>query len=79
MALTGQVTGDGWTVSTETFPVDGGFCCEVYVGHGGALGGEFKHQFRHSEIFATECETVLDGLREGMVWIQLKRSETIHL
>lgn len=45
MALTGQVAGDDWTVSTQTFPVDGGFGCEVYVGHGGALGGEFKHRF----------------------------------
>ncbi|WP_158938049.1 UDP-glucose 4-epimerase [Burkholderia sp. S171] len=78
MALTGQVTGDGWSVSTNSMPADGGFCCEVYVAHGGAAG-EFKHQFRHSKIFAREWETVLDGLREGVVWIGLKRAETIHL
>jgi hypothetical protein len=78
MALTGQVTGDDWSVSTNSIPVDGGFCCEVHVAHGGAEG-EFKHQFRHSTVFGTECETVLDGLREGVVWIGLKRSETIHL
>jgi hypothetical protein len=78
MALTGQVTGDDWSVSTNSIPADGGFCCEVHVAHGGAAG-EFKHQFRHSKIFTSECETVLDGLREGVVWIGLKRAETIHL
>lgn len=78
MALAGQVTGDDWTVSTHSIPVDGSFCCEVHVAHGGAAG-EFKHQFRHSKIFTTECEAVLDGLREGVVWIGLKRAETIHL
>ncbi|SOE94253.1 hypothetical protein SAMN05414139_07068 [Burkholderia sp. D7] len=78
MALTGQVSGDDWTVSTYSIPVEGGFCCDVHVAHGGAAG-EFRHRFRHAKIFATECETVLDGLREGVVWISLKRSETIHL
>jgi hypothetical protein len=78
MALTGQVTGDGWSVSTNSIPAGNGFCREVHVAHGGAAG-EFKHQFRHSKIFAREWETVLDGLREGVVWIGLKRAETIHL
>lgn len=78
MALTGQVTGDDWTVCTHGIPVDGGFCCEVHVAHGGAAG-EFKHQFLHAKIFATECDSVLDGLREGAVWIGLKRADTIHL
>jgi hypothetical protein len=78
MALIGQVTGSDWTVSTATLPADGGFCCEVHVGHIGA-GGEFEHRFRHAKVFANEREAVLDGLREGMVWIGLKRSETIHL
>ncbi len=78
MTLKGQVTSDSWNVSTDTFPADGGFGCEIHVAH--ALSGEeFKHQFRHSKIFATEREAVLDGLREGMVWISLKLSETIHL
>ncbi|SOE97315.1 hypothetical protein SAMN05414139_10421 [Burkholderia sp. D7] len=78
MTLKGQVTSDSWNVTTGTFPADGGFGCEIHVGHAGA-GEEFKHQFRHSKIFATEREAVLDGLREGMVWISLKLSETIHL
>jgi hypothetical protein len=78
MALTGQVTGDGWSVSTHSVPVDGGYCCEVHVAHDGAEG-EFKHHFRHSKVFSSEWETVLDGLREGVFWIGLKRSKTIHL
>ena len=78
MALTGQVTGDDWSVCAHSVPVDGGFCCEVHVAHGGAAG-EFKHQFRHSKIFSLEWETILDGLREGVVWIGLKRAKTIHL
>jgi hypothetical protein len=78
MTIKGQVTGDGWIVSADTFPVDGGFGCEVHVGHS-SVGGEFKHRFRHSKVLPTEREAVLDGLREGMVWIDLKRSETIRL
>lgn len=78
MTITGQVTGDDWIVFTDTFPADGGFGCEVHVGQSGA-GGQFKHRFRHSEVLPTEREAVLEGLREGMVWIDLKRSETIHL
>jgi hypothetical protein len=73
MALTGQATGDDWSVFTQGIPVDGSFCCEVHVSHGGAAG-EFKHQFRHSKIFAREWEAILDGLREGVVWIGLKRA-----
>jgi hypothetical protein len=78
MTLKGQVTGNDWTVFTDTFPADGGFGCEIHVGHTGSAG-EFKHRFRHAKIFATEREAILDGLREGMVWISLKQSETIHL
>jgi len=59
MALTGQVTGDGWSVSASSIPVDGGFCCEVHVAHGGAAG-EFKHQFRHSKNL---CPRVGDRTR----------------
>jgi len=78
MTLKGQVTSDSWNVTTDTYPVGGGFSCEIHVGHTGS-GEEFKHQFRHSKIFTTEREAVLDGLREGMVWINLKQSQTIHL
>jgi hypothetical protein len=72
------VTGNDWTVFADAFPADGGFGCEIHVGHTGT-GGVFKHRFRHSRVFATEREAILDGLREGMVWISLKQSETIHL
>jgi len=78
MALKGQVTGDDWSVFTQGIPVGDSFCCEVHVAHS-VPAGEFKHQFRHSKIFARESEAVLDGLREGVVWIGLKRSEMIHL
>jgi len=78
MTLKGQVTGDNWTVDTETFSADDGFGCEIHVGHTGP-GGQFKHRFRHAKFFATEREAVLDGLREGIVWVSLKQSETIHL
>jgi hypothetical protein len=63
---------------TETFSADDGFDYEIYVGHAGP-DEEFKHQFRHAKVFAIEREAVLDGLREGIVWISLKLSETIHL
>lgn len=78
MTLKGQVTGNDWTVFAVAYSADDGFGCEIHVGHTGTAG-EFNHRFRHARIFATEREAILDGLREGMVWIGLKRSETIHL
>ncbi|WP_438392392.1 UDP-glucose 4-epimerase [Caballeronia sp. DA-9] len=78
MTLKGQVSGEGWSVSVDTVTIADGFSCDVQVEHGGA-SGEFKHRFRHWQTFKSEREAVLDGLREGMVWLALKQAQTIHL
>ncbi|WP_243751164.1 hypothetical protein [Paraburkholderia sp. BL10I2N1] len=39
----------------------------------------FEHQFLHGEVFSTEREAVLSGLREGMLWLELKIAKTIRL
>jgi hypothetical protein len=79
MRLLGNVTGDGWSVTAETFAAaTASYGCEVHVRHDGS-DGDFKHSFRHWKTFSTEREAVLDGLHEGLVWIDLKQSGTIRL
>jgi hypothetical protein len=79
MALTGKVGEAGWTVSVKTVRADGGgFCADVRVSHetGGCM---FTHAFRSHVPCASERDALLEGLREGMVWIELKRSRTIRV
>lgn len=78
MALTGNVDDGGWTVRVKTVPADGGFCGDVCIS-GRGDDGEFSHAFRASGRFATEREALLEGLREGMAWIGLKRARTIRV
>lgn len=77
--LKGQITSGKWIVCVDSCVTDTGFGCKISVGLIEAPGATFEHHFRHSKSFATDCEAVLAGLREGMAWIQLKQSETIHL
>lgn len=78
MTLTGNV-GDGhWSVSAVTHSTTGGFDCSIKISHT-APEGEFNHEFKHSSILPTEREAVLAGLREGMVWVQLKMSNTLSI
>jgi hypothetical protein len=79
MALWGKVNGDDWTAAAETRHIFGGFECTIHVNHRGSDGALFDHAFKHSRTFETEREAVLEGLREGMVWINLKISKTIGL
>jgi hypothetical protein len=79
MALTGKVDEGGWTVRVKTSPAgEGGFCGDIHVSHR-VENGEFSHAFRSNLNFSTEREALLEGLREGMVWIELKRSRTIRM
>lgn len=78
MTLSGTVVERHWTVSADTAPVPGGFVCTIRVSHDGA-GGCFEHAFKHFKTFRSEREAVLDGLREGMLWIEQKRSKTFSM
>ncbi len=78
MTVSGQVSEHDWAVSAEVKPVEGGFGCTIHVDHRDPQG-TFSHQFRHHKVFASEHEAVLEGLREGMIWIEGKMTHSIHL
>ncbi|MGF6726373.1 hypothetical protein P3T43_005763 [Paraburkholderia sp. GAS41] len=78
MALSGNVCDSDWSVSAVAHRVDGGFDCVIQLSHN-TPEGVFKHAFTHSRIFPSECDAVLAGLREGMVWVQLKMSKTLSV
>jgi hypothetical protein len=78
MTLSGKVCDGQWSVSAVTHPTTGGFDCEIRLSHA-TPEGVFTHDFKHSSIFPTEREAVLAGLREGMVWVQLKMSKTLSV
>ncbi|RDJ99770.1 UDP-glucose 4-epimerase [Paraburkholderia lacunae] len=78
MALSGSVCDNDWSVSVVTHQTADGFCCSIQLNHN-APEGVFKHEFTHSGVFSTEREAVLAGLREGLVWVQLKMAKTLSL
>lgn len=78
MTLSGKVSEADWSVSTEVNETTGGYDCRIQVSHR-TPEGVFTHQFKHSRTFATEREAVLEGLREGMVWVELKQGKTFHV
>jgi hypothetical protein len=78
MTISARVSESGWDVSVETNEVAGGFACTIHVTHR-TPDEIFEHQFLHGEVFATEREAVLSGLREGMLWLELKIAKTIRL
>lgn len=78
MALSGKVNDGDWSVAAVTHQVPGGFDCSIQLSHP-TPDGIFAHEFRHSSIFPSERDAVLAGLREGMVWVQLKMSNTLSM
>jgi len=80
MILSGSVSegNANWSVTAETHEADGGFVSQIKVA-ARSLHGDFAHQFKDSQTFATEHDAVLHGLSEGMVWIDLEISGTIRL
>ena len=79
MALTGKIEENEWSVRVKAIPAtDGQFGGEIHVSHR-TQNGEFTHVFKNHETFPNEREAVLAGLREGAVWIELKRSEAFQV
>jgi hypothetical protein len=79
MNLLGKITDEkrNWAVKAETHESGGGFSCEIHMTiH--SEEGEFAHEYKAERTFDTEQDAVLYGLREGMVWIDLKMSRTIR-
>ncbi|MGN6668569.1 MAG: hypothetical protein ACTHKH_16590 [Trinickia sp.] len=78
MAILGKVSQDDWSVSVEVIRVPGGFAPSIHVDHTDA-SGKFEHQFKHHQVFRTEHEAVLEGLREGMGWIGQKMANIFRV
>ena len=78
MTISGNVSEADWSVSAEVNKTDTGYDCRLQVSHR-TPEGVFSHAFRHGGTFATEREAILEGLREGMVWIEMKRAKTFHV
>lgn len=78
MTLSARVGDADWSVAAVTHPATGGFDCSIKLSHA-TPDGLFTHEFRHSSIFPTERDAVLAGLREGMVWLELKMSKTLSV
>lgn len=80
MTLKGNVSEGSWGVVVETSEAPGGgYHCNVQVTHGAGEHGAFTHHFTHHQTFASEREAVLEGLREGMTWIELKRMKAFDV
>ncbi|PMS36665.1 hypothetical protein B0G57_103121 [Trinickia symbiotica] len=76
MTMSGKVSDSDWAVSARVDPVPGGFTCAIEVEHSDETR-KFAHQFKHHRVFETEREAVLDGLHEGLVWIERKMAHSI--
>ncbi|MBC8746653.1 MULTISPECIES: hypothetical protein [Paraburkholderia] len=77
MTLSANAQEGSWSVSVETHEAqEGGFQATIHVRHA-SPDGDFERTFHQSRVFAVEREAVLEGLREGMTWIALKKTRTI--
>lgn len=76
MAISGELHEADWSVAIETVAVEtGGYRCRVHV-MVCSPDSKCEHVFPHHRVFATEREAALEGLRSGMTWIEMKKSDT---
>jgi hypothetical protein len=79
MTLRGTVDAGTWIVEAITSSApQGGFTCRISIMERSSEQ-PFGHAFAHHRVFETESAAVLDGLREGMVWIDLKSRHAFHM
>jgi hypothetical protein len=78
MSLSGSVSESDWSVCADVRETSGGFDCLIRVARSGPEHS-FAHEFKQSRAFRSEREAVLEGLREGMVWIDLRMSNAFSL
>jgi hypothetical protein len=77
--MRGTVDSGKWIVEAVTRPAaQGGFTCQISITQS-APEPEFGHAFAHCRRFETEEAAVLDGLRAGIVWIELKRGHVFNV
>lgn len=79
MTVTGVVSSEFGTVEAETMlSAHGKYLCRIKVIQGAAEQGH-SHSFSHHRIFDSERDAVLDGLHEGMVWLDLKLNHVFRV
>jgi len=72
MTLNGTINADTWTVKAETLPAQHGcYGCRIRVFHTSPKA-QFSREFTHHNTFESETMAVLEGLREGVLWVELK-------
>jgi hypothetical protein len=79
MTMNGTISADTWTVTVETVPVpEGRYGCHIHVSYTPPEAG-FTRDFAHHSTFESETAAVLDGLREGILWVELRTRRAFHL
>ncbi|MGC2966608.1 hypothetical protein [Paraburkholderia aspalathi] len=76
MNLSGRVDGDGWSVTACARESGTEFGCLIGTSVA-APDGVVVRVFTHDRNFSTPQEAVLDGLKQGMSWVDLTTSNTI--
>ena len=80
MTLKGNISQGSWNVVVETTAASGGgYRSTVHVTHELSGRGPFSHTFMHHRTFSSEHDAVIEGLREGMTWIELKRTNAFDV
>ncbi|WP_175885017.1 hypothetical protein [Burkholderia sp. BCC0044] len=76
MTLSGEVHDADWSVAIETSPAEtGGYRCRIHVMLM-SPDGTCERVFADSRLHDTEREAAIDGLRVGMTWVEMKKSNT---
>ncbi|WP_233870417.1 hypothetical protein [Paraburkholderia adhaesiva] len=79
MSLKGTINGATWTVIAETVPAPlGGYGCNIHVSYA-PPEAEFTREFTHHSTFESETAAVIEGLREGALWVELKTRRAFHM
>ncbi|RQH05808.1 hypothetical protein [Paraburkholderia dinghuensis] len=79
MSLNGTISGAAWTVIAETVPApQGGFGCRIHVSYA-PPEAQFTREFTHHSTFENETTAILEGLREGVLWVELKTRRAFHM
>lgn len=72
MTLRATIDSGKWIVEAMTSPAQGGgYTCQISITQS-APEQEFGRCYARHQVFETEAGAVLDGLRAGMKWIELR-------
>jgi hypothetical protein len=79
MTMQGEIHDGDWEVDVRTqLRDDGRYACRVQVSHR-LQDTQFRREFQLADTFANERDAMVEGLREGMIWIELKRCHTFDV